>query len=244
MHRSPAPIQTVRVGPSRPWPARTALVVAALVALTLLRPWGDGSPPVTATSRGEPGGPALSRPAAVAAVPATPTPSPSPRRSLAPDQIACPAGGTQLVSLDRMGSWTVRTWVPAHPVVADGPLDPAVEDVALESPAVLGVGVCLSPGVGDEAAVAAVVVRAWSFNGGRARAMAVQRVVSGPDEPGVAILYRPAAPSAAAVDGTPAWPPGRYALWLAAPLPETTAASTTPVGPVGWFIRIVVPGRP
>jgi hypothetical protein len=211
MTPSPAPVPTVRVARSRPGLSRAVAVAALLVALAFVKPWDQ-------LSRGPlvPGRRLVPPTAVAAAVPdaASATIVPTPEPSLERDQIACPVGDWQVVSLDRLATWTVRTWLPASPAAADGPLDPAIPTIALESPAVLAVGLC-APGTtdaaGDAAAsVAARVVGAWRLSGGRASAIVVSTLI-GPTPTSVradlALLYRPDA-----TGPDRAWAPGRYVL--------------------------------
>lgn len=193
-----------------------------LVAITLVRPWGDGVPagtpetriPATHATVDE----AAGRMGLFGRVPPEVLPAATARPALARDQIACTSGETRLVSLSRLGSWTVRTWMPAEPVVASDPLDPAVQPVALDSGAVLALGFCTGVvsdagiGAGGTAGFAAgtEVVRAWTIVGAAASSLTIEPLGSGLPEPGVAVLYRPADRSAA----SPAWAPGRYVLCL------------------------------
>ena len=188
---SPA-VPTAPVAPRRSGSRRVAIVAAVVVAVTVIRPWGDGASPAPPSPR---------TPAAVlAASSATGLPDlePSPAPSLLPDQIACNPGGWTVVSLDRMGSWTVRSWVPAHAVLADGPLDPRVRRLTLESPEVLAIGACAPSTVdGAGATVPGGPVRfvgAWRLDTGQATRvdLGVHRVER---LPSVATLYRPAIPS-------------------------------------------------
>jgi hypothetical protein len=141
----PTAVPTAPVAARRPLPRRAVVAVVAVVAVTLIRPWGDAtSSPAPATRVSDASELAL-----------LPTPTPEPAPSLLPDEIACPPSGWQVVSLDRLGTWTVRSWVPADIVAASGPLDPRVRRMTLESPEVLAIGACAPPTVaGDGAAPA------------------------------------------------------------------------------------------
>ncbi len=183
---------------------RAVAVVAVLVAVSVVRPWGgtqsrSGSSPAASFTAGVPAGAA-----AAAAV----TGAPSPHPSVGPDQILCSGDSSQLVSLDRLGAWTVRTWIDAVPVIAAGPTDPAIGMVVLESPAVLAIGMCLpvlagaglrSPRSG-EAGVAlsdrgAPVVEAWTAVGGQMRSLPIEALRPDGGAPDLAILYRPSRPT-------------------------------------------------
>jgi hypothetical protein len=215
-----------------------------VVAVTVLRPWGD------ATTPPPPPAPHVPDPAAEAA---TPGPDPSPAPSLLPDQIACSPAGWTVVSLDRLGPWTVRSWVPAQAVLADGPLDPRVRRFTLESPEVLAIGACAPPIV-DQAGDTvpggpARFVRAWRIDGGRATPvdLGVRRAEH---LPSVATLYRPS-DAVATASSAAHWPGGVYVLQLAPTQRVDRAAGR--MGPAawidpeqgpleGWFVSLVVRG--
>ncbi len=205
MDTSPAPIRTVPVARGRSLDRRVVVVVAVLVALSVLRPWGamraqtrPGSSSSASSTLGLPAG---------AQAAATLTAASSPRPSIGPDRIRCSEDSAQLVSLDRLGDWTVRTWIDALPVVATGPADPAIGMVVLESPAVLGIGMCLpavdgSPSPGPGGAGAALVdrgvpvVEAWATVNGQMRSIPIEALHADRGAPDLAILYRPSLPTA------------------------------------------------
>jgi hypothetical protein len=152
-----------------------------------------------------------------------------------------------------MGSWTVRSWVPAQAVLADGPLDPRVQRLTLESPEVLAIGACSPSTVDGSGATVpggpARFVRAWRIDTGRA--MPVGLRVRRPERlPSVATLYRP--DDAVATAASPAhWPRGVYVLQLALGAEATraggragSAAGVVPgaASTAGWFVSLVVRG--
>jgi len=238
VHAPPA-VPTERVGGSRPGVRRAAVLVTVLVCITILRPWGDSSG--RAAPDGTTADPAAldasTRPAAVAPAEATARPEPS----LAADQVACGDTSWQLVSLDRLATWTVRTWVPAAAVMATGPLDPDIRMTRLDSPEVLALGACgpADPDMdGDHAGSGGPTqaVAAWRIADGRATPVTL---VPGRVEttPGVATLYRPAA-AAAGSGPEQAWPAGTYVLQV---IRVGDAGATA--RPASWFLGLDVRSR-
>jgi hypothetical protein len=248
---SPAPIRTVPVAHGRSWTARAAVVAAILVAISVVRPWGDA--PATGRDGREAVAVAAGSSARRDTGTAGPTPTPSPRRTLGPDEIECPAAGSQLVSLDRLGTWTVRTWVDAQPAAAFGPGDPAIRTIVLASPAVLGIGVCMrvGPGTPGQDAAAAPGVDAaldavWSVVRREARPIVVEPISLSVGGANVAVLYRPAidgSGAAGGVTGPRAWPPGRYVLRIARVAPSGGVGPSAADNPAGWFIAVEIPDR-
>jgi hypothetical protein len=240
-------VQTVRVAPSRPSTERVALAVAVAIALAILKPWGDGSsghaaPPI----RDE-----AAFVAAAASAPSSRTAPPSrlPDPSLRADQIACPVADWRIVSLDRLADWTVRTWSPAEPAVASGPLDPSIPQLVLESHTVLGLGACASgEPAGDGVAGASTAIRivaAWRRDQAAVVPVALERLertTTPPADPRIALLYRPVASPAGATSGRgtsalDSWPAGRFVLELA---PLVDGSATGPIA-TRW-ITVVLPG--
>jgi hypothetical protein len=208
----------------------------AIVGVSVLRPWGDAGVPQEAVTRGK-----AALPPAAAEAAAVGRASPAP--SLAPDQIACSPAGWQLVSLDHLGTWTVRSWVPAGVVQATGPLDAGIRTVTLESPEVLAIGAC-APETVDGAAGTLPgrpgrIVGAWRIRGGRATPVALD---AGREEtaPGVATLYRPHRGPGAEAARLMAWPAGRFVLEVEAP--AATDPGQKPRPGLAWFVAIVVRG--
>jgi hypothetical protein len=237
-----APVPTATVDRPRPWLRRAAILGLVLVGVTVVRPWGDDTlAPVPFTA--PPG--VASRdsdhdPAAADAVSPATGPAGTPATSLAADEIACSASSWQVVSLDRLGDWTVRSWVPAAAVRAEGPLDPAIRPITLESPDVLAVGAC-SPATVDAAGRGlpggpAFVVSAWRIDLAAKRKatpvdLATRRAAG---SPGAARLYRPGDPDAKASPAV-SWPAGRFVL-------EVAPAGTGEDAIRPWFVGIVVRG--
>jgi hypothetical protein len=234
----PAPIGTVRVARSRPGLHRALPVAAGLVALAILKPWGAAdsartSAPVPRT---------VDAIVATASQSATIQAAPRTEPSAGPGQIACSVATWRIVTLDRLANWTVRTWWPATPIVARGPLDPSIPQLALDSRDVLGIGACANlgdtTGVSGEG-VGVRLVHAWRVEARLARPFPIETTgrLTGPlPDPALAFLYRPASDGGRAGS----WPAGRYVLELAPIEPATESGSGATDGP-HRFISLVVP---
>jgi hypothetical protein len=239
----PPAVPTTRVAPRRPGVRRLALVAAALVALSVVRPWGDGSATqpsgFDAIASAAPG----ERAAAEAAVTARETGPPAAvSPSVGPDEIACAPTGWRLVTLEDLGPWTVRSWTPASAVLASGPLDPTIPTTAIASEAVLAMGAC-SPATFDDSGRLLTggptrILRAWRIDSGRATEIALG--ATRPEAtPGIATLYLP--------DGArdDAWPTGTFVVQVALTTGSPTAINRLAEerGPLAWYLGVVV-GRP
>ena len=97
---------------------------------------------------------------------------------------------------------------------ATGPLDPAIPTVRLDSPRVLGLGVC-APGsaLGPNPAGVGAIGAIWRIASNRAVNVTFAPLVADPTRPprpGVTSLYR-------SVHDPAAWAPGRYVIALDVP---------------------------
>ncbi len=244
---APHPVATTPVARRRPAAIRVAIAAALVVGVSILRPWGNSTAPAPRPEAGQ-ASPMTAGAGDIAAATASPAPS------LASDQIACSAAAWQLVSLDHLGTWTVRSWIPAEAVRADGPLDPSIRPVTLESPEVLAIGAC-SPATADGAGSGlpggpAQLVGAWRIDAGRATpvSLAMRR-----DEliPGVATLYSPVGARHKPTDVPAAWPAGEFVLEVAPVGLADASTGRDPQGAgepaggrvAGWFVGLVVRGH-
>jgi hypothetical protein len=230
-----ASVRTAPVARARPGTARIAAAGGLVLLLSIIRPWGDGSPSARAPTET----------AAVAVSVAEPTPMPAPTRSPGPYDIACPSSGWQIVSLDRLANWTVRTWTPATPVSVSGPLDGTVPEVVLDSPAVLALGVCAPAATWTGSPVAGTrtaVVHAWRDEGLALQPVALDASGLASDDAALATLYRPSG----LADRLDAWPSGRFVLEVRRDGDSASSDGWRAAGrssaPAAWLIAIVVPG--
>jgi hypothetical protein len=217
---------------------RLLVLAAAFLALALIKPWGFPAASPSATVGTHADGAAASAsggpPEAIAPWP-TELPEPSPGA----DGIACSPAGWEIVSLDRLGGWTVRTWTPAVPVAASGPLDTAIPIVSLDSPSTLSVGVCgPATTTGTAAGSSMLVTAAWRIAGARAIPLRVATREAAALDGRLARLYRPTE----AGDGG-AWPAGRFVLELS-PLDVPGVVPPVPGPSTGtathWFVGVTV----
>jgi len=206
------PVATTRIPGDRRRPDRLIAAAVVLVVVAIVKPWGWL--------------PALpDRPAPVVAAedPAAPmSPAPVPDPSAGPGEMLCPPAGWELMTLDRLADWSVRTWEPIAPVVASGPLDAAIPTVRLEADGVVGLGVCAPPTptgatAGGPTGLVAGIAAVWRLDapGRSAVPVAVGPIDSdrgdGAGHPAIARLVRPLVRSAST------WPEGRYVVELTAP---------------------------
>ncbi len=231
--------------------ARVAVVVVACLGVAVLKPWGAGAPdPTVAAARGAASRPDRSGPldrtnaasSGVAALGASPTPYERP--SLRPGEIDCPGADWELVSIDRLADWTVRTWTPVAPVAASDPLDPSIPIVPLGD-AVLALGACRPFAAAEGPPTASLeMASAWTIDRGRARPIALWPLGSpGDAERGLAALYRPAPISSGP---TARWPSGSFVLAL---VPATASARSALVpstedDAAPRYVRITIPAGP
>jgi hypothetical protein len=243
---------------STPAPALSAqLLLAAgvlFLVLAVVKPWGAGTPAATrpgagplpdgaavaggmggtaggtgGTAGGTAGGTGGTAGAVAAAVSTPEAPSPG------PGEIACSPGGWEIVSLDRLADWTVRTWIPATPIIAISPLDPAIEVIPLDSPTILSVGVC-GPPAPSAGTTAMRIVSAWALAGQRATPISIETRQETGLDPRIARLYAPLT-----VGHDASWPGGRYVLEVAALASPGGGPLTGPSG-ARWFIGVSVRG--
>jgi hypothetical protein len=258
MESSPVPARTARVTNPLPWSTRAAVLIVLLVGVSVLRPWGDGQPASAAGPAGSvPGRSPVSADGSAAGLPAgdpdtVPSAAPTPARTPGPTEIACPVAVSRLVTLDRLGQWTVRTWMPAAPAEATGPLDPAIPTIALDSQDVLGIGFCLveggtsavdGPVLSADPARRVGLVRAWVVQGAAASPLALVPIRPASDMPGFALLYRPDDGLARASP----WAAGRYVLSIGS-VGLDGSATARPVPPDAAdprtrFIGVTIPPR-
>lgn len=207
---------TVRVARSRPGVRAGVASTVLLLMLAVLKPWAPAVGATASTAGDVP-------PSFVALVPggtsgtavaSTPLASAAADPSPGPGEMTCQVEDWQIVSLDRLADWIVRTWTPASAAPATGPLDPAIPTVRLDSPRVLGLGVC-APGsaLGPNPAGVGAIGAIWRIASNRAVNVTFAPLVADPTRPprpGVTSLYR-------SVHDPAGWAPGRYVIALDVP---------------------------
>jgi hypothetical protein len=212
----------VSVDGSRGHAGHVVILAAVLVALALVKPWGDGSPPastpVLAPDHGRTRDTAVASP--VSGVPETPTSTAGadsgPIVPLGPDEISC-LHGLELVSLVRLADWNVREWLPIQRSAATGPLDPRLEFAALDGGPVRALGLCNELGAGDQARLARPrILSGWRLTPKSASGttpIALKELASESSTGSAAVLARVYRPTAASKAGV--WPAGRYVFLVA-----------------------------
>jgi hypothetical protein len=205
--------------------------VGLFLMIAIAKPWGSGATGIPSLGQA----PAEPNPR-TADTPAQATPLAAP--SVGPGELACDGTGWQVVSIDRMAGWTVRTWTPATPVTASGPGDPTIPTLRLESPEVVSLGVCGASQPGGASGAAALrVVDAWEIRTGVPQHLAVATAQLASRDPRVARLYAPASSVGKAI----AWSKGRFVLELA-PFGSDSTGLGWDGTPLRWFIGVSVPG--
>ena len=222
MDMSSGPVATNRLPGSGRSAERLAAGLVIVVLLAVVKPWSVLGP---AEPAARPAGHDL---AAVVPAVVTPTAEPAattaePLPSAGPGEVVCTPSDWRVVTIDRLGAWTSRSWQPAQPVRATGPLDRTIPFVRLDGRGVLGIGACAAAASGSGSGQAATLVAVWRLDAGPNRASLVNVAPLAPASAGsvasvaLARLVRPA-PSAAGNE----WPAGRYVV----------AISDDPVDPV------------
>ena len=127
-----------RIGGSELPALRVLAIVAGLIVLAVLKPWGGSGPETSGAGPGATG-PSAGSPLGSAAERAVePTPRPTPN----PDEILCFGDGWRLVTLQTYDDRQGGTWVVVEPVSAVGPADPAIPVTRLVEGNVSGLGFC------------------------------------------------------------------------------------------------------
>jgi hypothetical protein len=203
-------LQRVDGGSSR-GPVRLAVLLAALVAVAVLKPWDAiaGPTPSAAAPSDVPASAvasAASTPQVVGLAGPGPTATPVAEVSLDPSLIPCrDPDGWRLVTADGVMGAGGRSWIVVAPTPATGPADAALAPVLLADRNVGGMGFC---GDGQKAGAAPAVILAafrWAPSGvwERMGVAASMNVASGPNG-AAALMYSPG--------DADTWQSGRYAF--------------------------------
>ena len=220
-------------------------VVAVLVGLAILKPWGVAAPSPSRAPRL-----------------ATPTPvvvTPEPTADVSAEGLASPiclgAGGWRVVSRETWETQDVRVWRAIEPApAATGPLDPVIPSVPIVAVELTALGWC-APAYGPAKPVGPATVSAWWVEGGVATALLLEQLQPATGVTPLAALYLPlggcptnlrcaapgaspgGGPAASSPPGGGAWTTGRVVFhwvdegagteaWLAADIsiiPDTLA---------------------
>jgi len=214
-------------------PVVLVAVVAVVVALALIKPWGPVREPVQ---------PALTpsgRPTPAAPPTAAPTPD-----SYADLVVICgsPSGWRAATVQHWVGrASSIRAWFAIAPVPATSALDPAIPFAPVATDLVRAIGYC-APRRPEETPKD-TTPEFWAIVGTRAQRVEPERLE--PAEPhALGGLWRPPPGSETRVDGIVGWAPGRYAIrvgfgatgrWLGVEIeelaPSPPAALPSPPGP-------------
>src|SRR5450756_1140236 len=240
MTSPPSGVETVRVRRTGRRPLAIAVLVVALVAVSIVKPWAGAG---RAEPNPAPASPATG-PAAIVPVPAASAPGPAatgPAATaetadvsisteygvLVPGQVDCVSSDWRIVTLTNFGGWTVRTSIAITPVEASGPGDSSIPDVSPGASDIAGLGACAPSTWSGAPGRASRIVTAWRTSADGALTATFARVTLAELDPlpsGSPAGAQPIAPRsvAALVRPLPAtqggrWPAGRYVLLLASP---------------------------
>ena len=158
-------------------------VVAFVIALAFLKPWGAaGDAPTSGPRR------------VVAPIPAaTPRPTDDSPEGLA-GPVCLGAGAWRVASVETWRDQDVRVWRAIEPVLdASGPLDPMIPTVPLFGQEVQALGWC-APVYGPERPVGPVVVDGWFVLKGFAHELELRQVLPARGTTMLAGLYVPISP--------------------------------------------------
>ena len=164
MTSPPSGVETVRVRRAGRRPLAIAVLVVALVAVSIVKPWaGAGrAEPNPAPASPKPAVAIVPVPVAIVPVPSASAPGPAatgPAATaktaetadvsisteygvLAPGQVDCVSSDWRIVTLGDFGGWTVRTSIAITPVEASGPGDSSIPDLSLGASDIAGLGAC------------------------------------------------------------------------------------------------------
>jgi hypothetical protein len=202
----------VRVGPSSRDPTLVAVVLVGVIAVMLVKPWGEPVAPATAVATPE------GRAAAVL----PPRPVPTPAREISGVERLCyEPSSWWLAAIVRWPGQTVQTRELLPAARAQSPLDPAIPFEAIHSSRVQAIGYC-APVAGTERPPNDATVAVWRLD----QRGAVQIQPPTVPEMGGSILGRlwspPPGPVATLPPADPrntadaTWPTGRYVITIQA----------------------------
>lgn len=196
------PPQTVVVAGSSHVPWKRSAAVLVLLALAILKPWGDDTgvshPPPPARTAGPPV--------------AVPSPTPDLSAEGLAEPICLGTGAWLVASIEQWRTHPVRVWKVIEPIDdATGPTDPLIPSVPVVAYTVPALGWC-APAWGPGRPVGPVNVTAWRVVDGLAESIELRQVLPALLKTPLGALYGPRTQCGA---GCPSPAPG------ASPIPET-----------------------
>jgi hypothetical protein len=202
-------------------------VLCAVIVVLAIRPWG-GTPVDTTSNPAAGGSPAATMDGGEGAVASgapsspgidegsssPPLPPPDPLR----ETCGSPSGW-RAATLQAWAGRTepIRSWIAIEPVAASGPLDPEIPFAPVATGIVTAIGYCAP--LGDERPPAVASTSLWAIRDGVATPLSlVPLEPASPNALGGLWLAPPEVEhTEPAPGGLRLWPPGRYAIRIAAP---------------------------
>jgi len=204
------------------------IVVVAILALAVLKPWG-GEPSRAVGPDEAPAGPGR---VATASPGRAATPAATQPGFGAPGGQCYAGAGWRVFAIETDTGRSQRAWLSIEPIQATSPQDTAVPFVRIVTDRLLALGFCV--GSGPEGPGPLVGARAWALAPeGRAAQVALAPLVEYmPRPPSLGAVYRPPAGSPGAASA--AWTPGRYVF----------AVRQGPPGGREWWFGVDVEAPP
>jgi len=181
------------------------IVVAAILALAVLKPWADPGDPSRAVEADAPS----AGPGGVAAAPGPlATPSATPPGYGAPGGQCYPGAAWRVFALETRTGGPIQHWLSIEPGTAASPRDPGVPLVSIVTDRLLALGFCVGSQPDDVRS--SVEARAWTLAPGASAApVALAPLVEYmPRQVDLGAIYQP--PAGSPGEASAGWPPGRY----------------------------------
>ncbi len=223
MQDSTGPVRTQPIGGSNRGLSALVLLIVGLIALAAFKPWET---PLARSLDADAGAPvvgAAGMQANATASPSLTSPSPDPSLELLVGRKQCQnPDDWRIVTMERTGPLNTRTLLPATPVVADGPSDPAIVALPFHATELFAIGYCTPVTDGRDVLATEARITVWQrLPDGRQTVLRHLRVL----DPALAttgeVYLGPAAAS-----NTTTW---RDAIYI------FEAPGALPSGAAGWF---------
>ena len=187
-------------------PLLGAIVVAALLVLAVLKPWGGPSDASRAVASDTPTA-TLAGEAATSPGPATTRPATPPAFG-APGGQCYPGADWRVFAIEMRTGRFVQHWLSIEPGAAQSPRDSAVPLVSIVTDSVLALGFCVGSGPDDRRPL--VGARAWALAPeGPAVPVALAPLIAFmPRQGNLGAVYRP--PAGSSTEAGAGWSPGHY----------------------------------